>query len=246
MGVVTALAVLALLIGGAVYAVLQARSGERVALPFPFLFRAYLYLISGISLLVLVSGLGDLVRGGLAAGLGREFSYNPVYVPFGSRVAPRPVEVPPPPARPGEQPSLTAEERERLATEQRQREEQQRREGLRRAFQEGLSRGVSFTVIGGMVWGLHLWGRRRLEQGQAQEGDVPQRVYLLALLLIFSIITLVSLPTGVYDTFRFFLLDRPDYFHSPPGGRLATAIVALPFWGWYLSRAMQRLRAPRP
>jgi hypothetical protein len=86
-------------------------------------------------------------------------------------------------------------------------------------------------------------GRRWLEK--PDERDSPlNRVYLSVLVVIFGIITLVNLPQAVHETLRFYLLDPLDEFSkpSPPGGKLAFAIVALPIWIVYLQGTIRMVR----
>ena len=97
----------------------------------------------------------------------------------------------------------------------------------------GLLNGLSFTIVGGIIWGAHLYGRRRLERGQ-EEGEWLQRLYVIALLFTFGILTLTSLPQVVFDTLRYYLIEEAPEFYGPPGDRLSTGIVALPLWLYYL------------
>jgi hypothetical protein len=209
-------------IAGIVYVFLRLRAGESVRVPLRFLFRIYLYLIIVAGLILLVQGLSALVQAGLGAGLGKDFSYRPV--PTAYR--------PPPPERKGEEVQPTLEE---------QREQKER--GLDRAMKEGLLNGVSFTVVGFLIWAVHIWGRRRLETEEERHG-ILNRVYLILVLIIFSIIAISSLPQAVYDTLRFYLLTPLEGYvqPSPPGQELATALVALPLWIIYLTGVIRASR----
>jgi len=225
LGLLALVGVLALA-GGGVYLVARARSGERPGLPWRALLRLYLYLVLVASLMVMVSGLADLVRAGLGMALGKEFSYYPAYVPAVEPFPPSPAGEPP--AKP--QPPNPEEQA------------QPREEGLNRALREGLLRGISFSLVGAMVWGAHLWARRRLEEPGEGE-DLLGRGYLVLLLVLFSVVVLVSLPSALYDALRFYLLEREGI---RPGAPLATALTALPFWAWYLRQAVRTLRRDRP
>ena len=207
-------------IGVGVYLVMNLRRGEGLQVSLRALFQVYLYLLSIITLLLLVGGVGHLVRAGLASTLGNDFSYNAPFAEPLFRYAP------------GEEPpaKLTDEEEaERLQDAQERREQ-----GLQREFEEGLLRGISFTVFGGILWGAHIWGRRRIETAEEQRGFL-NRIYLFLLLVIFGIITITSLPSAAFEALRFYILDNDDLFKgSPPGGALATALVSLPIWLLYL------------
>lgn len=210
-------------IGGAVYLALRLRSGEHIAFPTRLLFRLYLYVISLISLVTLVAGLSDLVQAGLGAALGKEFSYNPVHVGEPIRPAPEPVKGEPAPVDP-------------------KANEELRQKGLDRALQEGLLNGLSLSIVGAAVLALHTWGRRRLETEEERRG-IPHRVYLILLLVLFGGVTLITLPSAIYEALRYYLLDtaRQDYGNRP-GGALASAIVALPVWAYYLRATIGMLR----
>ena len=235
-GLITLLVVLLVLLGigsviaAAIYVIMQLRAGESLNLSLRLLFRLYLYLALLASLLVVVSGLAHLGQAALSGPIGREFSYYPKY-----KLAPVRV-VEPELARPAdEEPTETSPTPEE--------QEEERHQSLERAFQEGLLQGASLTIVGGIIWGVHFIGRRRLErEEEGQEAPLLNRVYLLVLLLVFSIITITSLPGAVFETLRYYLLDTQETFRSQPGGKLATALVALPFWLFYLRSAFVDLR----
>ena len=216
-------------VGGVVHLILRLRAGEEVTFPLRLLLRIYLYLITLISIIVLVTGASGLVQAGLGAALGKEFSYSPVYfkVP--------PIRVVEPSEDAGEK---LAQEAERAI------EEQERLEsGLDRAMKEGILKGVSFTLVGAMILGLHSWGRRRMETEDDRRG-VFHRVYLILLLVIFGVITLITLPSAIFDTLRFHILEQADEFgrNVRPGEPLATAIVSLPVWAYYLNVTLRLVR----
>ena len=212
--------------GGVVHLVLRLRAGEGVTFPLRLLLRIYLYLITLISIIVLVTGASGLVEAGLGAALGKEFSYSPVYIKAPIRV-PEPSE--------GARQELTQE------TEGEERERLER--GLDRAMKEGILKGVSFTLVGVMILGLHSWGRRRLETEDDRRGML-HRGYLVLLLVIFGVITLVTLPSAIFDTLRFYILEQADEFGRSvrPGEPLAVAIVSLPVWSYYLNVMLRLVR----
>ncbi len=208
-------------IGVAINFVLRVRSGETVSFPLRLLFRAYLYLISIVSIIILMVGLSGLVQAGLGATLGKEFSYSPAF----KVAAPRPVT-------PEERPLTPAPDPEETGRE----------EGLDRALKEGILNGLSFTLVGGVVLGLHLWGRRRLES-EEEHSSMLNRSYLILLLVIFSVAALIALPSAVFDTLQYYILDSVDEFRQGrPGSRLATAIVTVPAWAYFLNATLGILR----
>ena len=223
-------------IAGGVYFFFSLRRGEDVQLSLRGLFRGYLYIMSLASLLIMISGISHLVQWGFAVGFGNEFSYRParleLALPQERFLRERGLPLPP---------ELTPEERE----EARRLEEERRIEGLDLAFKTGLLDGIIFTGIGALLWGAHLWGRRRLETIQERESSALNRIYLIVLILVLGIITISTLPVAARDALRYGLLDTGLAF-SPPGGRLGTAIVVLPFWLVYLAVTVRSVRRQPP
>ena len=101
-----------------------------------------------------------------------------------------------------------------------------------RAREGTVINGVSLMIIGAIIWLVHAFGRRRLET-EEERGDILNKAYLIAALLMFTIAAIVSLVTGIPETLRYFFLDSLDRRGSP-GGPLAVAVVALPIWICYL------------
>ncbi|MFH1484299.1 MAG: hypothetical protein ABIG98_08670 [Chloroflexota bacterium] len=228
LSIMVPLVVLGLVVAGVIFAIQRVRRGEGVSLSLRQVLAFYFYVMTVVTLLVAFSGLSRLVQAGLAVPLGKEFSYYPVYYPDAYPVA-LPYEAPPKPTVAPPQARPIPEE-----------EEARRQKGLDQAFKEGILGGLNFTVVGGLFWLVHQWGRRRF----GQNGDMLENLYLIGLLSVFAGLTLYSLPSGINDTLRYYLLDARQGF-NPPGGRLATAIVALPLWLLYLSATLRRLRASR-
>ncbi|MBI2165243.1 MAG: hypothetical protein HYU29_02415 [Chloroflexi bacterium] len=221
--VLTAISVLVAVVSvaaGIFYALSRLRAGEPVRLPVRLLLRGYLHTVALVGLVLLALGLSSLLQSAFGATLGKEFSYNPVYI------APRPV-VPP---EKGMEPVNGEETRQK---------------GLERAFQEGLINGVSLTVVGSIIWGLHLWGRRRIENPEERAG-VLSRFYVMLGLALFSLIAIVNLPQALAGTIRYYALEPLDPFQRahPPGSKLALALVSMPIWLSYLLRAIKSIRSP--
>ena len=122
-------------------------------------------------------------------------------------------------------------------------EQEDQERGLDRAFKEGLLNGISLTLVGALSLGLHALGRRRLKTKDECEGML-HRGYIILLLVIFGIIALFTLPSAIFDTLRYYILDTTDEFSrgAHPGGSLATAIVSLPVWAYYLNLTVRLLR----
>ena len=237
-GILVALAFVSV-IGGIVALILhlvRQRAGEQMRLPVRLLFRIYLYLVIIAGMVLSVQGLSSLVRAGLGTAIEKEFSYTPEYVPV-----PAPAEPPDKGATAPAEPQDKGAVRPAGPTAE---EEAARQKGLDRAWREGLINGVAFTVIGLLVLGSHVLGLRMLQTAEERSGML-HRFYVFAVLVVFTIIVLVTLPQGVFESMRYWLLKPVDSYSrpSPPGQALSTAIVALPVWGvslWAALRAARR------
>ncbi len=215
---------LGLIIATIVYVVTRVRSQQPLGLSLHSAMACYFYLISIISLVVMVLGLITVLNAGLSTVLGREFSYQarPVY------------ELAPVPERDG--PPKGSAFEQQLA---------ERNRALERDFRNGLVQGASMAIVGGLVWGLHVYGRRRLEGRLLHQNSILNRAYLSILLAIFSIGGIIVTPIAVYDTLRYYLVEPVSNFdpRSAPGGLLAGAIVFIPFWVYYYTALVRQLRS---
>ena len=214
--------VLAAVVGGVVFFVYyaaRARSGETESLPLRLQLRVYLYLLSIIGVALLVAGLSALVQAGLGAGVNEEFSYK---------------------AQDGGAASRGLLSAAGLGIPQPEQDGAERQETLERALDEGILNGISVTLVGVAVLGLHVWGRRRIER-ENERSSTLNRVYLVLLLVIFSVVAVTTLPSAILDTLRYSILDS-NTAEVTPGGRLAIAVVTVPVWAYYLYATLQALR----
>ena len=237
---------LAVLVGGAVVVFLRFRSGVDVHISTRLLLRLYLLVVVIVGLILFTQGASHLVRAGFAAAWGNEFSYQQRYVSTpeerGFERAPQPVEL-------KTREELSDEELEELSQiiAEREKKQAELREiqlerGLERAQEEGLIKGVSFAIIGGIIWLVHVLGRRWLET-QEEMASIINRVYLVLIVVSFGVITIVNLPQGVFESLRFAFLDPIDEFSRyQPGGKLALSIASLPIWIVYLTGAIRSVR----
>jgi hypothetical protein len=213
---------LAAIIGAVVYIVLRLRSGEPFLISLGFLLRVYLYMASLISLLVMMSGLTGLANAGLSQAFGEEFSYRPENI---SRPAP--------PRTPGEDLQLPTEEET----------QQLRDEGLARAVRRGVIDGISTTLAAGLLFAAHWGGRRALESPEERQQAYLNRIYVFLLLVIFGVGTIVNLPQAIVQSITFGMESgSEELFRQPPGSNLATALVFIPFWLYYLANVLRQVR----
>ncbi|PKB82831.1 MAG: hypothetical protein BZY88_03560 [SAR202 cluster bacterium Io17-Chloro-G9] len=242
-----ALVGLIVVVAGGVVLFIRMRAREPINLDLRFLLRLYLLVVIVAGLLVFTQGASNLLLAGFAAIGDNQFSYSPVYIFLPGDNAPRPS---PSPLELKDRAELTDSEREDLSVLLAEREQsrtqleaERRRLGLERARDEGLIEGISFLVIGLIIWGSHFAGRRWLENEEERD-SLLSRVYLTLVTITFGVITIVFLPQAVFQTLSYVLLDPLDQFNRglQPGGKLALSITTLPIWIIYLWEAIRAIR----
>ena len=234
---------LAVLVGGAFHLITRLRTGAPLSIDVRALVRIYLYVGIIAGLLVFTQGASELIKAGAAGISSKEFSYHPVWVELPGDADAKPQH----PLELADRGDLTDEELEELSQilAERQEEntrikEERDRLGLDRALDEGLIEGISFSIIGALVWAAHMFGRRKIETPEDRAGPL-NRIYLVLLTAIFGIITIVSLPQAVFETLRYAVLD-PAADRYQPGEKLALSITALPIWLVYLWNTVRAIR----
>jgi hypothetical protein len=230
-GVVIVLAVVVAIVAAialAVFVVSRLRSGESVDLSLRTILAGYFTLMTVAAVVMLALGMTTLVKAGLSQAFGRDFSY---YVPTRASF-PAPVQ----PAAPGaEQPPDV---------------EQQLQSGQRRIEQQyrsDLVQGGTLALVGAILWPLHAWGRRRVADPASPVTRFLARAQQIVLLVLFSLVGLFSLPTALYELLRRFLIPADDSgIASPPGEAVATALVFVPLWVFFLWSTLRRVNAESP
>jgi hypothetical protein len=189
-----------------------------------------LAVILAASLVIAAVGLSQLLSPTLSAVLGRDFSYETVL----------PAGAPPMPA---------AEE-----TPQPSREEQQAnlRVNAENQFRDDIVYGTTMLVVGLIVFGVLALSRWFLRRWGAESGLLHE-TFLLLLLITTTIVALASTISAVAGLLRRYVVlpIGPDATLPHPGAAVATAIVFLPLWGWFLVRAIREAamisaRTPAP
>ena len=237
LSVISVLGVLALIGVGLVYIINRIRTGEPLRIPLRLVLRVYLHVVIIVGLVIFsVGGLGNLLNAGFGVAFDKEFSYSPV---FSEQFHNEDSEL----SRAMSNES-DLEKRADLGTEREKQRNEATERGLDRALKEGLILGVSLTIIGCIIWGSHIFGRRRLQSPEEMQ-DQLSRLYHIVILVIFSVITIIALTQAVPDTLRYFILEPIDEFDrdsNTPGEPLTTAIVALPIWMQYLMETIRGMR----
>lgn len=220
---------LIVVIAGVVFLITRSRQGKPFSLSLRFILLAYFYLICLISVVILVSGLVSLVNAGLSVPLGTGFSYHTP-----GRVGPI---LPPPSVDGSPQKVVPAPTRE-----QAQQQEQLQQNEISRQRQDDIINGASKIVIAGLIWFFHRLGRRSMKKTPTPGEMFLSQAYLIVLLLIFGIVSIVSLPTAAYQTIRYYVYTPQPYeYVQGPGNALATAISFVPFWIYYLRATIKEL-----
>ena len=220
LGILFGLGLPILIVVGIFYFLLKIRAGISIRFSYRAALRIYFYAVILIS--IGIGGLGGvstLVKVGFGEIVDREFSYGNVYEEH----------------RYDQQ--HEKEEGYRLDTED---ETRSLPEKVELEMKGSLINGVSLAVIGLFLLVVHFLGRWWVETGD-ERSDLLRRLYLMTGLVIFAIVTIVSLAAGIPETLRYALLDINPGEESP-GEPLSIAIVALPVWICYLVATLRNIR----
>lgn len=238
-----ALVGVAVLIAGGVTLFLRIRGQQAIDLNPRLLLRIYLLVAILAGLLIFTQGAANLLQAALAEIDEPQFSYQPVWVSIpadGVGRTPTALEL-------KDRDQLTDAEREELAAllaeDERTRveqEEERRLLGLERARDEGLIEGVTFLLLGALIWGAHFAGRRVLEQEDERQG-LLNRLFLTGATIAFGVITIVLLPQAIFESLNYALLDERD-FGDHPGEMLVLSITTLPIWLAFLWQAIRAIK----
>jgi hypothetical protein len=214
------LAIPILIILGIVYFILKIKAGLPISFSYRGALRVYFYVVILISVgLCGLGGVSTLLKVGFGEMVGREFSYGNVYEEH----------------RDDQQREMNEDYHADTGDEARSLPEKVELE-----MKGSLINGVSLAVIGMFLLLVHFLGRWWVERGD-ERSDLLRRLYLMAGLLIFAIVTIVSLATGIPEALRYALLDINPGDESP-GEPLSIAIVALPVWICYLVATLRNIR----
>ena len=222
LGILFGLGLPILIVVGIFYFLLKIRAGISIRFSYRAALRIYFYAVILIS--IGIGGLGGvstLVKVGFGEIVDREFSYGNVYEEHRYDQQREMNE---------DYPDDTEDETRSLS------------EKVELEMKGSLINGVSLAVIGLFLLLVHFLGRWWLEK-RGERSDLLRRLYLMAGLVFFAIVTIVSLATGIPETLRYVLLDINPGEESP-GEALSIAIVALPVWICYLVATLRNIRTP--
>jgi len=209
-----------LIIVGIVYFIFRIRSGVSTRFSYRIALRVYFYIVILIS--VGLGGLGGastLLKVGFGEVVGREFSYGNVYEEH----------------RYSQERAKDKKNYSNAGDEHRSLPEKVELE-----MKGNLIDGVSLAAIGLFLLLVHLLSRWWIET-EEERSDSLRKLYLIAGLVFFAIVTIVSLAAGIPETLRYALLDVIPGEESP-GEPLSIAIIALPAWIYYLVATLRNVR----
>ena len=215
------LAIPILIIAAIVYSILRIKSGISLSISYKAALRVYFYIVILVSIgLTGVGGVSTLINVGLGEMVGREFSYGEVYQDHRELQDLK---------NNGDSSSYVVGDNRPLS------------EKIDLEMKGNLINGISLAVIGSFLMLVHFLGRRWVETVD-EHSDLLRRLYLIAGLAIFAVITIVSLIAGIPETLRYALLEVEPGQESP-GEALSIAIVGLPIWGSYLVATLRNVRS---
>ena len=212
------LAIPILIIAAIVYFVLRIKSGISLSISYKAALRVYFYIVILVSVgLTGLGGVSTLINVGLGEIVGHEFSYGEVYQDHRELQNLKNTE------------DYVVRDNRSLS------------ERLDLEMKGNLINGISLAVIGAFLMLVHFLGRRWVETAN-EHSDLLRRLYLIAGLAIFAVITIVSLIAGIPETLRYALLEIEPGQESP-GEALSIAIVGLPIWVSYLVATLRNVRS---
>jgi len=215
------LAIPILIIGAIVYFILRIKSGISLSISYKDALRVYFYIVILVSVgLTGIGGVSTLINVGLGEMVGREFSYGEVYQDHRELQDLK---------NNGDSSSYVVGDSRSLS------------EKIELEMKGSLINGISLAVIGSFLMLVHFLGRRWVETVD-EHSDLLRRLYLIAGLAIFAVITIVSLIAGIPETLRYALLEVEPGQESP-GEALSIAIVGLPIWVSYLVATLRNVRS---
>ena len=166
-----------------------------------------------------MGGISALVNVGLGEIVGREFSYGDVYEEHRELQEFK---------ADGESPGHIVMDNRSLS------------EKIDLEMKGNLINGISLTIIGTLLMLIHFLGRRWVET-QDEHSDLLRRLYLIAGLAVFAVVTIVSMIAGIPETLRYALLELEPGRESP-GQALSIAIIGVPIWISYLVATLRNTR----
>ncbi|MDO8636681.1 MAG: hypothetical protein Q7R34_10725, partial [Dehalococcoidia bacterium] len=108
-----------------------------------------------------------------------------------------------------------------------------------------LTEGAGMAFAGGLVWALHIWGRRRFHSAADSISKGIRRSYLVVMLVIYSIMGISAITMAVSRVLREYILRNIDkYAYAPaPGPVVAAGVILVPVWIYFLMSLINEMKA---
>ena len=220
LGILFGLGIPILIIAGIVYLILKFRKGTSIKFSYRTALRVYFYVVILVSIgLAGIGGVSTLVRVGLGEAIGKEFSYGSIYREHQDR--------------------LESSNNNDHYYSDRHWGERTLPEMVNLEMKGHLIDGISLAVIGLLLLVIHIVGRIWLET-DSERLDMLRRLYLFSGLVVFAVLTIISLAAGIPETLRY-AFDVNQNFGSP-AEPLSIAVSALPIWVCFLVATLSNIR----
>jgi len=105
---------------------------------------------------------------------------------------------------------------------------------------DDISLGLTLLGTGFIICILHFYGKQAIASKSKEIVTTLRRVYLFIMLSIFSLAGLISLPLAINSLVNYEIEESSH--RDDPAAQLATAIVVVPLWIYYLLRILHEIR----
>lgn len=187
------------------------------------LLRAYLRIAYMVSLVVFLIGAVNVLTAGAAAAFGHDFSYIPQFT-----ATPQGCPAPPPGAGADAQSAYNQCLKQQGVNPAQPGDTRQ---------QDDLIRGLSLLISGLVLGAGHRVGQLAIETAHERRNSGLARMEALLGTVAFGLVTIVAVPVATYTLLHHAILGNQVTSNGPPdapGSALATALVFLPAWLFYL------------
>lgn len=198
----------------------KGRSDKKVKFDFNILYGIYYYLVIFASLLILAIGASYTIKSAFSYWVEMDFSYSKQ-----ERWESKPVAV---------SDSETGELRYDESVEYEYDKDIQKKE---------LIQGITMVIVSIPILILHLLGVKGVEKKLGGRGWL-YKTYLIVGMVDYAIISIISLPMGVYQTLQFFLTEQSEdiWLAITPGEMFGVALSFVPIWVYYIRSYNKFLR----
>lgn len=205
--------------------IIKNKQGQSFNLTVKNLFIFYLYFMTFVSLIMLALGVSSLIKSGMAKTVGAEWISSEFRYLEMNQTSCADMWI---------EKGITGTEEQknqiqRCEEEQarQKKETEQRKQNL---WKELLLNGLTFTLMGGLVFLLHLVGLKNITK--EPDSHLMYQLFLVYAAIFFGIGAIYMLSTGLYSWLYYLLLNvNLSTFSGPtPGEVLPVGIVFLPIW----------------